>query len=113
MERSDLEVIKRLARARGIVLSRSGAEEGAEEVEWKIERCPTSVFGSYELYRIERWVLWSYETWYLGWAAGADGYWLEGDPVAFVRMAQRADVSLEDVAAIWEYAQWYLLISQL
>lgn len=30
-----------------------------------------------------------------------------------MRMAQRAGVSLEDVAAIWEYAQWYLLMSQL
>lgn len=66
MERCDLEVMKGLARARDIALSRGGWEEGTEEVEWEVAHCPTGIFGRYELYRIDRWELWSRETWYLG-----------------------------------------------
>ncbi|GHO49312.1 hypothetical protein [Ktedonospora formicarum] len=110
-EKSLLDTIRALAQSRELALSTSDSVT-SDDVQWEIHICPTDVFHRYGLYRVDRWVLWSRETWYLGWAPGYDSYWLEGDPAAFLQLAQADDVSLESIAAFWEYAQWYLLITQ-
>nr|BBH85351.1 hypothetical protein KTC_01020 [Thermosporothrix sp. COM3] len=109
MDQSLLQAVQALAQARDVAL---GGNVTDEPVDWEIEACSTTVFRSYTLYRVVRWVKWMYETWYLGWTPGQDPYWLEGDPVSFLNMAQADGVCLESVAAIWEYAEWYLVITQ-
>lgn len=112
MEESLLETIRALAQSRDVALSRGDVGEVDEETDWVIHSCSASVFHSLGLYHIERWVKWMCETWYLGWAPGYEPYWLEGDPAAFLSMARVDGVRLERIASVWEYAQWYLLITQ-
>lgn len=112
MEESLLDTIRALAQSHELALSRGDLDGADEETDWVIHSCSASVFHSLGLYHIERWVKWMCEIWYLGWAPGYDPYWLKGDPAAFLSMARADGVRLESIAAVWEYAQWYLLITQ-
>jgi hypothetical protein len=113
MEPPFFDTIREAAKLREQEFVGNVSDDSDEEPShWDIHPCSTSVFSSYQLYRIERWVKWMCEIWYLGWVPGGDMYWLEEDPVAFQAMARADGVHLAETAAVWEYAQWYLLITQ-
>lgn len=112
-EPSYFQDIRTLALEREREFASKSGHDFSDEIEWHISVCPCSVFQPYHLYRVERWIKWACEVQYLGWAAGGESHWLDGDSAAFLALARAATIHLESGDVVWEYVQWYLLITQV